>query len=350
MHPISILLPLPSNSYDTSEFTVYSKLQLEPFFIQTGTGSTSGNSFSLYCGDNTLSHFHTSINLGGGAGSIPTLAQIMNNDLVALGAPYLVNATRATQHLDMNAKTIYKETIDGYYVKSLSAGSNISLTGSSGNLTIINTAPAAPERRNFSYYNGGNCVPKVVFNMGSPINLSSNRVKATIKAQITPNDGTQHFHLPILDFNNFHTYPTGAYNTEFSWMTDVSGASDTPPEGFYAFKNHLYHRTMNFARIPTIGSNYYPTATVWFVTTFEIDALYNPATGLYRGINCQGTFSLIMKNNGQPPAMYQLGEYNRISEMNGLLTHIGFGSYTNFGDTRGMSYCDCNVEIIPIPP
>jgi hypothetical protein len=138
MQLYSILLPLPSNSYDTSEFTVYSKLQLEPFFIQTGTGSTSGNSFTLYCGDNTLSHFHTSINLGGGATSIPTLAQIMNNDIVALGAPHFVNATRATQHLDMNSKTIYNvASINGYTVRSITAGNSISITEpSTGNYTI----------------------------------------------------------------------------------------------------------------------------------------------------------------------------------------------------------------------
>jgi hypothetical protein len=136
-------------------------------------------------------------------------------------------------------------------------------------------------------------------------------------------------------------------------MTNVLTTTDTPSEGFYAFSDHLYHKTMNFARVPSIGSNFYPLSIVWFVATFEIDALYTPATGLYRGINCQGTFSLIMKNNGQPPAMYQQGQFNRISEMNGLslnLTHIGFGSYTNYGANRGMSYCDCNVEIIPIPP
>ena len=184
--------------------------------------------------------------------------------------------------------------------------------------------------------------------------LTTNRVRATIKAQLTPNNGLgQHFHLPILDFNNFHTYPTGAYNSELSFMTNVFATSDTPAEGFYGFSSHLYHRTMNFARVASLVSNNYPNAAAWFVTTFEIDALHNSSVGInsYRGINCQGTFSLIMKDNGQPPAMYQLGEFNRISEMNGLslsLSHIGFGSYTQFATNRGIPYCECNIEIIPI--
>lgn len=352
----SILIPLPANSYDISEFTQYSKIQLEPFFIQTATGSTSGHSFSLYTGDTTLSHFHTSINLagGGGSGAIPTLAQIMNNDLVALGPPHFVNATRATQHLDMNAKTIYNATIDGYNVKSLTAGSSISISGSSGNLTISSSAGSI-DRRTFTYYNGGNAVPKVVFNVGNAISLITNRVRGTIKAQITPNNVNlgAYFHLPILDFNNFHTYPTGSYDTELSNLTNVIPANDTPSPGFYGFANHLYHRTMNFARIPSIGSNYYPNASCWMVTTFEIDALYNPSVGLnsYRGVNCHGTFNLIMKDNGQPPALYQMGEFNRISEMNGLstfLTHIGFGSYTQYAPDRGMPYCQCYIEVIPI--
>lgn len=350
----SILIPLPANSYDISEFTSYSKIQLEPFFIQTGTGSTSGHSFSLYTGDGTLSHFHTSINLGGATATIPTLAQIMNNDLVALGPPHFVNATRATQHLDMNAKTIYNATIDGYNVKSLTAGSSISISGSSGNLTISSSAGSI-DRRTFTYYNGGNAVPKVVFNVGNAISLITNRVRGTIKAQITPNNlqTGAHFHLPILDFNNFHTYPTGSYDAELSNLTNVIPANDTPSPGFYGFANHLYHRTMNFARIPSIGSNYYPNASCWMVTTFEIDALYNSSVGLnsYRGVNCHGTFNLIMKDNNQPPAMYQMGEFNRISEMNGLstfLTHIGFGSYTQYAPDRGMPYCQCYIEVIPI--
>jgi hypothetical protein len=351
----SILIPLPANSYDISEFTQYSKIQLEPFFIQTATGSTSGHSFGLYTGDTTLSHFHTSINLsaGGGAAAIPTLAQIMNNDLVALGAPYFVNATRATQHLDMNAKTIYNATIDGYNVKSLTAGSSISISGSSGNLTISSSAGSI-DRRTFTYYNGGNAVPKVVFNVGNAISLITNRVRGTIKAQITPSNALgAHFHLPFLDFNNFHTYPTGAYNTELSLLTNVFTTSDTPAEGFYGFSSHLYHRTMNFARVTSVGSSNYPNASCWMVTTFEIDALYNASVGLnsYRGINCHGTFNLIMKDNGQPPAMYQMGEFNRISEMNGLstfLTHIGFGSYTQYASNRGMPYCQCYIEVIPI--
>lgn len=351
----SILIPLPANSYDISEFTQYSKIQLEPFFIQTGTGSTAGHSFSLYTGDSTLSHFHTSINLSsGGAAAIPTLAQIMNNDLVALGAPHFVNATRATQHLDMNSKTIYNAAIDGYNIKSLIAGSSINITGGSGIFTISSSVSSI-DRRTFTYYNGGNAVPKVVFNVGNAISLITNRVRGTIKAQITPNNVNQgaHFHLPILDFNNFHTYPTGSYDAELSNLTNVIPANDTPSAGFYGFAQHLYHRTMNFARIPSIGSNYYPNAMCWMVTTFEIDALYNSSVGInsYRGVNCHGTFNLIMKDNDQPPAMYQMGEFNRISQMNGLstfLTHIGFGSYTQYAADRGMPYCQCYIEVIPI--
>jgi hypothetical protein len=139
----SILIPLPTNSYDISEFTQYSKIQLEPFFIQTATGSTSGHSFSLYTGDGTLSHFHTSINsAGGGAAAIPTLAQIMNNDLVALGIPHFVNATRATQHLDMNSKKIFNvASIDGYTVRTITAGNSISITEPSTGSYTINYVP-----------------------------------------------------------------------------------------------------------------------------------------------------------------------------------------------------------------
>jgi hypothetical protein len=345
----SILIPLPTNSYDISEFTQYSKIQLEPYFIQTGTGSTSGHSFSLYTGDNTLSHFHTSINLSAaGAATIPTLAQIMNNDLVALGAPYLVNATRATQHLDMNAKTIYNATIDGYNIKTLSAGSNISLSGSSGNFTIINTAPAAPERRGFRYYNNGVNVPKAVFNLGTPIDLRIFRVKATLRAQIAPYDTDAHFHFPFLDFNNFHVYPTQTgSNTEMNWITNIVQGNNPLIEGGFTFQPHTFGKNANIAQILSIG-----TPAAWFITTFEIDCFWNGGNSTQRGISCQGTFTLVSKTGGQAVKQYQMGEYNRHSEVFGgtstpTLTHIGFGSFTNFGSTRGMSFCELHIEIIP---
>jgi hypothetical protein len=219
MQLYSILLPLPSNSYDTSEFTVYSKLQLEPFFIQTGTGSTSGNSFSLYCGDNTLSHFHTSINLGGGAGSIPTLAQIMNNDVVALGAPYLVNATRATQHLDMNAKTIYNASIDGYNIKSLIAGNNITLTGGSGTYTISSTGSHPTQ-----------VIPSVVGQYYTLNNVDLQNYDYYLNFEVT---NAWYNYTTLISFNGtqnnpynyqFHAYPTTSNTGNITNNTYAVGA------------------------------------------------------------------------------------------------------------------------------
>lgn len=62
-------IPLPTNEpYDISQFGHHSKIQLNTFFTQP-SGSTSGNSFSIYTGDGYLSHVQTTINIGGGASS-----------------------------------------------------------------------------------------------------------------------------------------------------------------------------------------------------------------------------------------------------------------------------------------
>jgi hypothetical protein len=272
---------------------------------------------------------------------------------VALGAPYLVNATRATQHLDMNAKTIYNATIDGYNIKTLSAGSNISISGGSGNFTIINTAPAAPERRGFRYFNNGVNVPKVVFNLGAAIDIRNFRVKGTLRAQIQPNDGNQAFNFPWLDFNNFHVYPTQTGSiSECGWQTTVQQGnnplSETQSQGFTA---HAYGRNAAIAQLLSIGTNQ-QTPSTWFITTFEIDCLYNGGNGTHRGISCEGNCTLISKNLGGDTRQYIMGTYCRHSDVNGgtstpTLTHLGFGTFTYFGASRGMSFVELHIEIIP---
>lgn len=113
----SILLPLPANSYDITEFTGYSKIQLEPFFIQTATGSTAGHYFLLYAGDGTLSHLHSSINLsgstgGGGSSSVSTITDMTLTGIATEGLrkPYfhgrtwnspVFNAGFVLQHFDI---------------------------------------------------------------------------------------------------------------------------------------------------------------------------------------------------------------------------------------------------------
>jgi len=342
----SILLPMPAASYDISEFTQYNKIQLEPFFIQTGTGGTTGHSFSLYTGDNTLSHLHTSINLSAPTAAIPTLAQIMNNDLVSLGPPFNVNATRATQHLDMNSKTIYNATVDGYFVKALTAGTNVSITGSSGNFTINSTATFTPDRRGFRYYNGGTAWPKINFNIGTAINLINKKVKGTLTANFVAGN----VDYPLLIFNNLHVFPSssGTNSTGETSMLHFI-ASDNPMGSTLKTIESLVQTNQNISRMASALDAY--GSGNYMQVNFEITYLYNRSQAIQRQLVCHGVSIISAKPQGTPPWQHVYSTFCRTSDLAGSsnLTHIGLSTYTQFSSTSGIREMSMDIEVFDLP-
>ena len=121
-------MPFSFSSYDISDYTDYSKIQLEPFFIQP-SGSTTGHSFVLSFQDGALSHLSTSINSTGAS----TLAQV------------LTAGNTANTSINMNGNnitsvgTIAPTAITGWNVKSINPGTGISVANSSGTVTISAT-------------------------------------------------------------------------------------------------------------------------------------------------------------------------------------------------------------------
>lgn len=340
----SILIPMPADSYDISEFTQYNKIQLEPFFIQTGTGSTTGHSFSLYTGDSTLSHLHTSINLSAASATIPTLAQIMNNDLVALGAPYFVNATRATQHLDMNSKTIYNATVDGYSVKALTAGTNISITSSSGNFTI--NAALTPDRRGFRYYNGGTAWPKINFNIGSSVNLINKRIVGTLTANLVAGN----VDYPLLIFNNLHVFPSSS-SANSTGETSVLHfvASDNPMGNNIKVIESLVQNNQNITRIGNAYDNY--GSGNYMQVNFEITYIINRGQTILRQLVCNGTSIISSKPIGTAAWQHVHSSFCRTSDLAGSssLTHIGLSTYTQFSSTSGIREMSMDIEVFDLP-
>lgn len=120
--------PFAFNSYDISDYTDYSKIQFEPFFIQP-SGSTNNHSFVLSFQDGALSHLHTSISSSGAS----TLSQVLSAGNTA-NTSINMNSNNIT-----NVGTIAPTAITGWNVKSINPGTGISVANMSGAVTISAT-------------------------------------------------------------------------------------------------------------------------------------------------------------------------------------------------------------------
>ena len=337
-------LTLPIDEFDLTVFES-PNFDLIFNFIQP-TGTTTNHFVETFFNDGSLSHCHTALNI---TSAIPRLDQVCAVSASTNNSIYFSNGS-GIQNIAFITDTLGV----AYSVKNLVAGTGISLSQSSG-IWTINSSSTSSATRAFRYFNNGSFVPKAVFNLGTPIDLRTNRVRGVIRAQIQPNDGFQAFHFPFLDFNNYHVYPTQTSSSvEMNWITDIGNGNMANPivEGYYGFRQHTYGRNANIAQITTIGTSVQNQPPTWFVTNFDITSLYNNGFGNNAGASCNGSFILISKNLNQQANQYYFGDYNRHSELGGSynLTHIGFGSFTQFAANRGMSFCELSIEIIPHTP
>jgi hypothetical protein len=136
----SLSLPLPASPFVITDF-VTPYIQLDQFFIQP-SGIINGEAQLLF-NDGNLSNLHTTIT------SIPTLAQVLavgnfastalnmnNNDIISAGN-IRGNIFDATT---VNATTIVPTNITGWNVKSIVAGTGVTVSNNSGAVTINSTA------------------------------------------------------------------------------------------------------------------------------------------------------------------------------------------------------------------
>lgn len=143
----ALSLPLPVIPFVITDW-VTPGIQLDEFFVQP-SGSTTGHTCVLQFNDGNLSHLHTSIATIPTV-TTPTLAQVlvagntagstalnMNSqdvtNVATLGAT-TINATT------VNATTLVPTNITGWNVKSITAGTNVTVSSASGAVTINATA------------------------------------------------------------------------------------------------------------------------------------------------------------------------------------------------------------------
>jgi len=143
----ALSIPLPVTPFVITDWVTPS-IQLDEFFVQP-SGNTSGHTCVLQFNDGNLSHLHTSIATiptvttptlavvlaaGNTAGSIALNMNSQDvNNVATLGAT-TINATT------VNATTLVPTNITGWGVKSIVAGTNITVSNTSGAVTINSTA------------------------------------------------------------------------------------------------------------------------------------------------------------------------------------------------------------------
>ncbi len=315
-------------------------------FIQP-SGTTSNHFVEAFFNDGSLSHCHTALNI---TNAIPRLDQVCAVSSSTNNSIYFSNGSGL-----QNVSFITDTNSIPYAVKYINAGAGISITETANGIWSIASNTASGTTRNFRYFNNGIHVPKAVFNLGTPIDLRTHRVRGMIRAQLeSPSGGQPTFQFPFLDFNNFHSYPTQTSTAlEMNWITEICNGRTYPmyENSNYPARPLTHGRNANIAQIPTIGPQT-GTAEIWFVTHFDITALYNNGFGNTQGLSCIGNHVMITKNLNSFADQYVMGDYHRHSQLGQAysLSHIGFGSFTFYAANKGMQFCELNIEIIPYTP
>jgi len=132
-------LTIPLQGIDITQFTTFSKLEYEPWFIQN-SGSSSNHTISLLFNDGNLSHIHTTINpVSSAVVSTPTLASVLTTSNSAGGNTINMNSNQIT-----GISGLVGSDGNTYLVKNLTAGTGITITNSAGVYTITNSAVVSP--------------------------------------------------------------------------------------------------------------------------------------------------------------------------------------------------------------
>jgi hypothetical protein len=226
-------LTIPLNSVDITQYTIFSKLEYEPYFIQN-SGSASNHSISLLFRDGNLSHIHTTINPTSSAVSTPTLASVLTTSN---------SAGANTINMNNNQITGISGLIDNngftYLVKNLVQGNNITITNSAGVYTIN----ASPFTEQAPFYSttvtlNNNGLTTVTL-PGSGVNLQNYDIELRISMTFE-NSGAGYTFFAI-QYNGYYNGKTTWTNhrnqdVNFSNTNVNNGFPDIPggtPGGFY---------------------------------------------------------------------------------------------------------------------
>lgn len=225
-------LTIPLKSVDISQYTIFSKIEYEPYFIQI-SGSSSNHSISLLFRDGNLSHIHTTINPVSAVVSTPTLASVL-----ASGNSSGANTINMNNNQITGISGLVDNSGNTYLVKNLSAGTGVSISINSGTFTI-NSAPTETTPFYSTTVTLNNSGLTTVTLPGSGVNLQNYDIELRISMTFE-NSGTGYTFFAI-QYNSYYNGITtwtnhrnrGADFVNTNVNNGFPSVPDGTPGGFY---------------------------------------------------------------------------------------------------------------------
>ena len=264
----------------------------------------------------------------------------INGNITSLnaGATLLTNKISAT---DGNVSSIQTNINNNYAVKSLTAGTNVSLTNASGNWTI-NASTSA----NYSgVYNasGSTTVARITFdNIG--VNLTTHRIKGVI--QIGANGS---FDYPLIIFNGQNLTAGVNTNSSANQPDEFSQTLSTIHNSTYGAGNYNAVGYQDFSQM--FCDRVIPDGNGAWILNFTID-LQRKQDGNENGyMMCIGDYSYTQKPLGGWPTYYILPLYSYYGTfIRGTpITSISSISIQGYYTTNTIRYSTINLNIEPLP-
>ena len=265
-------LTLPLKSVDITQYTIFSKLEYESYFIQN-SGSANNHSISLLFRDGNLSHIHTTINPTSSAVSTPTLASVLATSNSAGANTINMNNNQIT-----GLAGLVGENGISWVVKHVQAGTNVSISNNSGIFTInANMTELAP-----FYSTTVNIIANTlsVITLPSSVNLNNYDIDMRINC-VLKNDGS------INTYTFFNIRYNSLYSGKMTWANRIHNGYDfsaipdngynNPTSGQGGGTYQQCYTNPYFCYVPSYNS---ATRYQFFTTDFKISNNKAPITDL----------------------------------------------------------------------
>jgi hypothetical protein len=247
----------------------------------------------------------------------------------------------------LTASTVTPTTLTGWNVKSLTQGTNVTITNDGSGGYTINSSGGGGSGNTTSIgrywdYGGGSKSVKVSFgSLG--INLLTQRVRGVIHIKI----GTGDFGYPIISFNSNHSYPSFAnYTNEASRTLNISHPSTYGNNDIFSQSNtnngfsYYQDKSMCFANLSI------PSTSGYITLTFDIN-LQKQQNNSYTQLLCVGEWNFLSKTIGSTTQYLYTGLFTRVSEVGTTLDGISVGGYSN--GNAAIEHTTMNLDVINLP-
>jgi hypothetical protein len=265
-------LTLPLKSVDITQYTIFSKLEYESYFIQN-SGSASNHLISLLFRDGNLSHIHTTINPTSSAVSTPTLASVLTS-----GNSSGANGINMNNNTITGLAGLVGDNGVSWTVKGVQAGTNVSISSNLGIFTInANMTEQAP-----FYSTTVNIVSNTlsVITLPSSVNLNNYDIDMRINC-VLKNDGN------LNTYTFFNIRYNSLYAGKMTWANRIHNGYDfsaipdngynNPTSGQGGGTYQQCYTNPYFCYVPSYNS---ATRYQFFTTDFKISNNKAPITDL----------------------------------------------------------------------